>query len=262
MTRVGSLSAKSFLRRNRRPFSILSICPFFIVRIRIEKMPICKITSEVISQVCSLDNKWDTHIHTVYAADDKDILPDLTPQRVIQEAERIGLRGIVFTDHVRTTTSWINQYVNDIHFAAQRTTVQVIIGVEAKINLDGSVDIPSECINGKWWITASVHSFHGDKKAWLSAIYGVLDLPYVTTLGHLGSLYKQDGATLIDFDITTKELAELGRTIAETGKLVEINARHKLPHQSWINAFRQNGVRFCLGSDSHSLSTVGRFSRM
>jgi len=222
-------------------------------------MPICEMTPGIMTEICTLDGKWDAHIHTVYASGDQDITPDLTPGRVIAEAETIGLRGIVFTDHVRSTTSWINPYLEEIRSAARRTRVRVVPGVETKITPDGSLDIPSECLNGRWWITASVHSFRGGKQEWLSAMHKVLQQPCVTTLGHLGSLYNQDGADVVSFEVAGEELAELGRAIAQAGKLVEINARHKLPRPTWIRVFRQCGVRFCLASDSHSLSTVGRF---
>lgn len=223
-------------------------------------MPICTVSPEVWSRICRLNGKWDTHIHTAFASGDKDITPDLTPAHVIEAAEAIGLEGIVFTDHVRAATTWIDEYLREIHCVAESTRLQVIAGVESKIKLDGSLDIPPECMHGKWWVTASVHTFYGGKEEWIDAIYKVIKMPYVNVLGHLGTQYDGMNSDGINFNLTGDELIGLGRAIANYGKVVEINARHKLPRRSWIKAFRQQGVRFCLASDSHSLSTIGKFS--
>jgi histidinol phosphatase-like PHP family hydrolase len=116
-------------------------------------------------------------------------------------------------------------------------------------------------MDGSWWVTASVHTFEGKKDDWLRAIRSALALPYVTVLGHLGSQY--DGKKAfghVAFTLQNGELLALGKEIARSGKLVEINARHGLPFRWWSQAFRAAGVRFCLSSDSHALATIGHFS--
>lgn len=222
-------------------------------------MPLRELNTELLDKACLLDRHWDCHIHTRYASGDKDISPDMTPASIVKSAERRGLRGLVFTDHVRASTDWLDEYRREIAEAAGRSPLQVVLGVESKIREDGTLDIPPACMDGTWWVTASVHTFQGGKAEWLRAIRSALALPYVTALGHLGSQY--DGKKAfghIAFTLQDGELLSLGREIAKSGKLVEINARHSLPFRWWLQAFRAASVRFCLSSDSHTLETIGR----
>jgi histidinol phosphatase-like PHP family hydrolase len=224
-------------------------------------MSIRELNTELLDEVCLPDRRWDCHVHTRYASGDKDISPDMTPANILAAAERRGLRGLVFTDHVRASTEWLDKYRQEIAEAARHSPSQAVLGVEGKIREDGTLDIPPACTDGSWWVTASVHTFEGGKDAWLRAIHSALALPYVTALGHLGSQY--DGRKALGhicFPFWDSDLLVLGKAIAQSGKLVEINARHGLPFHWWLQAFRAAGVRFCLSSDSHTLATIGRFS--
>lgn len=225
-------------------------------------MPLCSLSPEIRSRIISLDGKWDVHIHTHYAPEDKSKTPDLTIAGVIERAESIGLEGIVFAEHVRKSSFWIKEYSEEIDHLAEKTKLFVIKGVESKIKSDLSLDLPKECLDGKWWITGSVHTFKGRKEDWIKAMYQMIGMPFVTTMGHMGTQYDGIQSDEIKFDLSDDELISLARAIVHNRKLVEINAHHKLPRLKWVEIFRREGVEFCLASDSHTLSTIGKFENV
>src|SRR5829696_461706 len=55
------------------------------------------------------------------------------------------------------------------------------------------------------------------------------------------------------------EIEELAKLINKHKKIVEVNAKYKLPPENWIKAFSKNGVKFHLGSDAHSLNEIGNY---
>lgn len=192
----------------------------------------------------------DYHVHCNYNDHSS---PDLTVQNVVRRAEQIGLQTIAFTEHVRRTSEWIPDYLGELERIASTTHVKVISGFEAKILQDGSIDCPKEYAE-KYFLVASFHTTYGDKQVWMNALKVAIANPDVDVLGHLA---PEDG-----FDIGVGEIEELGRMIVENEKVVELNAKYHRPPKPWLQAFKNSGVKFGLGSDAHSLKEVGDFSKI
>jgi putative hydrolase len=196
----------------------------------------------------------DYHIHSNY---NDHSASDLTIQNIIACAEKIGLRDIAITEHVRRTSDWIPRYLDEIRAetaaAASRNKLKVIPGFEAKILKDGSIDCCEE-YSKDHFIVASFHSIFGDKRAWIEALNSAVRNPDVDVIGHLA---PEPG-----YDLNDDELSELGSLISSNRKIIEINAKYHRPPPKWILKFKENDVRFHLGSDAHSLQEIGNFSRI
>jgi len=195
-----------------------------------------------------LDLKKDYHVHSNY----NDHSPqELSIEKVTRYAEKIDLNTLAFTEHVRKTSDWIPQYLEEIdRIVSSGTKITIISGFEAKILKDGTVDFPTE-YEGHFLI-ASFHTRYNNKEEWLSALKSAIALPYVNVIGHL--------APEESFDLTYDELVELSQLLKLNYKIVEINAKYRRPPMKWLRIFKDNNVNFHLGSDAHNLDEVGNFN--
>ena len=198
----------------------------------------------------TLDILEDYHVHSSY--NDHSAL-DLTVKNALDRAAEVGLRTLAFTEHVRRSSSWVPQYIQEIKNLRESSMTNVIIGFEAKILSDGSIDCLEEYSEG-YFIIASFHSVYSDKKKWMDALLKTIENPNVNVIGHL--------APEPTFHIDGGEIDFIASRIVLHEKIVEINAKYHRPPRDWILSFREKGVRFHLGSDAHSLSEIGRFEKV
>ncbi len=192
--------------------------------------------------------KEDYHVHTNYN-DHSD--SNLTVKNVVIEAERKGIEIIALTEHVRESSEWIHNYLNDIANCKKKTKVKVIPGFEAKILSDGNIDC-REDIARDYFIIASFHTKYYDKAIWINALKKVIENKYVNVIGHL--------APESSFQINTEEIEEFAKLLSKHDKIVEVNAKYKRPPENWVKLFIKRGVKFHLGSDAHSLSEIGNYA--
>jgi putative hydrolase len=192
--------------------------------------------------------KEDYHIHTNYN-DHSD--SNLTVKNVVKEAERKGLEIIALTEHVRESSKWIPNYLNEISNFKEKTKVKVISGFEAKILSDGNIDCRKE-IARDYFIIASFHTKYYDKAIWINALKKVIENKYVNVIGHL--------APESSFYINEEEIEEFAKLLSKHDKIVEVNAKYKRPPENWVKIFIKRGVKFHLGSDAHSLREIGNYA--
>jgi putative hydrolase len=199
----------------------------------------------------SLNKDQDYHVHCNY---NDHSASDLTIKKIIAQAEKIGLRVIALTEHVRRTSDWVPRYLAEIRAetaAASTNKLKVIPGFEAKILRDGSIDC-CEGYSREHFIVASFHSTFGDKRIWIEALKSAIQNPDVDVIGHL--------APEPTFDLNEEELSELASLIFSNHKIIELNAKYHRPPPRWLLKFKEKNVRFHLGSDAHSLQEIGNFS--
>ena len=199
----------------------------------------------------SLNKDQDYHVHCNY---NDHSASDLTIKNIIAQAEKIGLRVIALTEHVRRTSDWVPRYLDEIRAetaAASSNKLKVIPGFEAKILRDGSIDC-CEGYSREHFIVASFHSTFGDKRIWIEALKSAIQNPDVDVIGHL--------APEPTFDLNEEELSELASLIFSNHKIIELNAKYHRPPPRWLLKFKEQNVRFHLGSDAHSLQEIGNFS--
>ncbi|MDQ3975920.1 MAG: PHP domain-containing protein [Thermoproteota archaeon] len=201
-----------------------------------------------------MDKNQDYHVHCNY---NDHSASDLTVKNIIAQAEKIGLRVIAITEHVRRTSDWIPRYLAEIRAetaaAASSNKLKLIAGFEAKILRDGSIDCCEEYSKDNF-IVASFHTIFGDKRIWIEALRNAIQNPDVDVIGHL--------APEPTFDLNDKELSELASLIFSNHKIIELNAKYHRPPPRWLLKFKEHQVRFHLGSDAHSLEEIGNFSRI
>jgi len=197
-----------------------------------------------------LDILEDYHVHSNY--NDHSAL-DLTVKNALDRAAEIGLKTLAFTEHVRRSSSWVPQYIQEIQNLRESSKINVIIGFEAKILPDGSIDCLEEYSRTHLTI-ASFHNAYSDKKKWMNALIKAIENPHVNIIGHL--------APEPSFELDSREIDFIASRIVRHEKIVEINAKYHRPPKDWILAFRNKGVRFHLGSDAHSVSEIGRFEKV
>jgi putative hydrolase len=198
----------------------------------------------------TLDILEDYHVHSSY--NDHSAL-DLTVKNALDRAAEVGLKTLAFTEHVRRSSSWVPQYIKEIKNLRESSMTNVIIGFEAKILSDGSIDCLEE-YSEAYFIIASFHSVYSDKKKWMDALIKTIENPHVNVIGHL--------APEPTFHIDGGEIDFIASRIVLHKKIVEINAKYHRPPRDWILSFREKGVRFHLGSDAHSVSEIGRFEKV
>ena len=197
-----------------------------------------------------LDILEDYHVHSNY--NDHSAL-DLTVKNALDRAAEIGLKTLAFTEHVRRSSSWVPRYIQEIQNLRESSETNVIIGFEAKILPDGSIDCLEE-YSGTHLIIASFHNAYSDKKKWMNALIKAIENPHVNIIGHL--------APEPSFELDGREIDFIASRIVSHEKIVEINAKYHRPPKDWILTFRNKGVRFHLGSDAHSVSEIGRFEKV
>jgi histidinol phosphatase-like PHP family hydrolase len=198
-----------------------------------------------------LNIKEDYHIHANYNDHSS---ADLTVSNVVQQAENIGLKIIAFTEHVRKTSDWIPRYLDEIeHNISDNRTIKIIPGFEAKILIDGSIDCQEKYAD-RYFLIASFHTKYDNKQVWLQALEKAIQNPNVDVIGHI--------APEPSFILEVDEIEELAKLIVENNKTVELNVKYHRPPKEWIKIFRDNNVRFHLGSDAHSLGEIGRFEKI
>lgn len=197
-----------------------------------------------------LSTKEDYHIHCNYNDHSS---PDLTVSNIVKYAENIDLRVIAFSEHVRKTSDWIPRYLDEIRRISSNRIIEIIVGFEAKILIDGSIDCPEKYAE-KYFLIASFHTKYHDKQVWLQALEKAIKNPNVDVIGHI--------APEPSFSVEPNEIERLANLIVQNNKTVELNAKYHRPPRQWIEIFRKNSVRFHLGSDAHSLEEVGRFNKI
>src|SRR5687767_1111924 len=110
-----------------------------------------------------LDVHEDYHVHSSY---NDHSASNLTVSNALKRAQNIGLKTLAFTEHVRRSSAWVPRYIQEITALRERFKCDVIIGFEAKILSDGSIDC-LEKYSEAYLTIASFHNVYSNKKIWI-----------------------------------------------------------------------------------------------
>ena len=221
------------------------------------------------------DLSVDVHCHTSTSDDAHDPL-----DAVIAAAQARGLTALSITDHVRASTTWLPEYVDEVRRAARSAGLRVICGVEAKIlDAAGRVDLPSD-LAGVTQVTISDHQYPGPDgpltpagvRAQLTAgsmspqatLEGLLDATaravsrhQAPVVGHLFSILPKIG--LDESSVDDGSLEHLAAACVAVDAAVEVNEKWSTPSAATVARLAALGVRLEAGSDAHRASDVGRY---
>lgn len=219
----------------------------------------------------------DFHVHSTYSDDASSTLGEN-----IAAAAAAGLTHLRLIDHVRTSTTWVPEFIAAV--AAERVpeSLTVVTGVEAKIlNAAGDVDLPPGDL-GVDAIVIADHQFPGPDGPWsphttrerlanglavpdaldmlVSGLCGAMRKTPQGQLAHVFSILPKVG--LSELDLGDDQLAEWASVASATGTLVEVNEKWGCPGPRVLRAALDAGVRLVASTDAHVASDVGRYDRV
>lgn len=195
--------------------------------------------------------KYDLHIHSSYS-DGRDGVED-----IVRRADSLHLEMIAITDHFwpslgsrRGGKNTIENRRLEIKTArVDHPSLTILDGAEVDIQSNGSL---APVAGGLEQFDIVLGSFHWmcDSRTWAAALTKALQKPQFHILGHwdgyLSSYHDEDGE-------------KVAGAIAEAGIAIELNARYIPEHIEFLELARDLGCVFTLGSDSHSVETIGQF---
>lgn len=211
------------------------------------------------------DYKVDYHVHTNYT-DGKSSVADLA-----EMARLLGVREILFSEHVRKTSTYFVKYANEIN-NTKVPGVKLLVGAETKIlDFEGNLDCSQKVIDLASAVVGSVHrppksvidGFRGPAD-WVSLderialdIETRLALAIVikskaTIIGHpLGMVVRH-------FDLRPeKQLLQIAYACKEHNKAFELNPIYCKDKDMWVDVVRKAKCKISLGSNAHSADKVG-----
>ncbi len=197
-----------------------------------------------------LNNRYDLHIHSNYS-DSKS-----TVQEIVRRAITINLETVGVADHFWPSLgsrpggkNLIEKRRREIESARVEFPSLVILdSAEVDIQSDGSL---APVAGGLEQFDIIIGSFHwvSDSTQWVSTLSKVIKKKQFHILGHwdgyLSSYKEEDG------DLAAQALAGAGIAI-------ELNERYMLEHTHFIERAKEYDCIFTLGSDSHSVETIGQ----
>lgn len=219
-----------------------------------------------------LDLRTDWHSHTTMTDG------TATMSEMVDAAAARGLTRIHFTDHVRSDSTWVPEYVSAITAARGRTDVALVCGVEAKIlDVRGSVDLPAD-LTGVEIVVVSDHQFptrtgpvtptemrRRIEAGEMRVADAVGDLVLATaravfahervSVGHIFSVLPKAGIDVSE--VTSEMLSTLAAAVRAAGATIEVSERWQTPSFEHVRAFCARGVELVPASDAHSADALG-----
>ena len=204
----------------------------------------------------------EMHTHSTWT-DGQASLPDLT-----EKAAEQGLKRLFFTDHIRSSSTYFENYLEEARELAENTKIEIKVGFESKVaDYDGNLDIPETAREKADLIIGTVHSIPGKdgfvhpsildegelEKAEYELSMASLVAKSADILGHAGGMSI---AKFGDFKLTYLE--EIIAKCAENSVAFEINSRYHASILDWLfEKLKVYDPLVSIGSDVHSLEDVG-----
>lgn len=204
----------------------------------------------------------DYHLHTSYTDGTASV------QKMAGVAVEIGLVEVLFSEHVRRTSTYFPSFVTDVRGLGY-ANLKSYAGVEAKIlSFDGHLDCPIDVAQMCDVIIGSVHSppaeLSGASCDWRQMdVKDALRLEFslamaVLTKSEAHILGHPMGMVITYFNFCPLEhLYKLARACCDFDKVFELNARYCASPGEWIDIVRLANCKVSLGSDSHGTTGVG-----
>ncbi|WP_440945809.1 DNA polymerase/3'-5' exonuclease PolX [Methanosarcina sp. T3] len=200
------------------------------------------------------DLRGDLHLHTNYS-EGKDSL-----ETMVKKAEDMGYEYIAVTDHSRSQRiahgmqiDTLKEQWKEIEKLSKRFRIKILRGSEVEVLKDGSLDYPDEILKELDIVVGAVHSgFSSSEREMTGRIVTALENRHLDILAHpSGRLLGKREAYAVNFG-TIFEVA------AANGKVMEINSqpsRLDLNDELILRA-KEYGLKFCISTDSHSVSDL------
>lgn len=216
------------------------------------------------SQLNDHDINVDLHIHTNQTDGQENI------DALIDKAVSKGLKRIAFTEHVRASTDWFEDFENAVREVASKyPSIEVLVGAEAKVlDLQGDLDITVEILSKSDIILGSVHripdgkggsiDFKNLNPRELAAIEfelakGILKHSPVDVLAHPGGVYS------LNFGAFPKAYyKELMYYAKVNDKAIEFSSKYLKNPYDFLSLCGEVDPKVAIGSDVHRGEELGK----
>ncbi len=223
--------------------------------------------------------RTDHHVHSTWSDDAVS-----TTRENLAAARDAGLASVRMVDHVRTSTTYVPEFLAEVAALPPVEGLEVLTGVEAKIlDASGRLDVPADLVVGPGGVDRVLiadHQFPGPDGPWsprrtleemahglaaqdalgilVEATVRAMDRAGRGQLAHVFSLLPKIG--LAESDLTDEHVAAVAQAAVRTGTTVEVNEKWRCPGPRVVDAFAAAGVTLVGSTDSHEASSVGRYS--
>jgi len=202
--------------------------------------------------ITEADIRGDLHSHTT-ASDGRQ-----TAEEMALGARARGLEYLAITDHSASHGFGNHVPVDELERQIERIRelnarlegIEVLIGTEANIHPDGSVDYPDDLLARLDWVIASVHTAFGmGEREMTDRMIAAIEHPYVDAIGHPTGRKIE---TRRPYAVDVERLIEAA---ARTGTMLEINAAPDRRDLDEIHAraAAEAGVMILVDTDAHSV---------
>jgi DNA polymerase (family X) len=202
------------------------------------------------------DLKGDLHCHTTWSDGRNSV------EQMAKAAQERGLEYLAITDHSAShgfgnhvTPEDLLEHAEIVReLNASMDGFELLIGTEANILPDGSIDYADDVLEQLDWVVASVHTSFGMKEADMTArMVHAMEHPLVDAIGHATGRKIE---TRAPYAVSVDKLIEAAVT---TGTMLEINsaADRRDLNDVYARAAAEAGVPILVDSDSHGVNTLG-----
>lgn len=179
---------------------------------------------------------WNYHSHTNYTDGSN------TVEEIAKYCDEHGIDELAISEHVNTHLKYdFGRLLSDIKRANDLFKVRILTGIETKILKDGTLDCP---VDIKKKVDIVIGSVHGLEGMTMQEAYEKLAESDCMIIGH---------PQVFNEKIIT--------SMVKTGKVVELSNRYE-QSEEMIKAFKNAGLLFSVGLDSHNLEEFDDFRKL
>jgi UDP-hydrolysing UDP-N-acetyl-D-glucosamine 2-epimerase len=210
------------------------------------------------------DINFDFHIHT------KQTDGENTGLEMINQAKKLNLSSIAFTEHVNNSTDWYHDFFHHIDELRNKVDTDILIGIEVKpLDFKGTLDVSKDIIEKSEITIGSVHRYCDGKGGLINihdieqlgeknAAYiefklsmGLLQNNQIDVLGHPFGVYSKF------FNKFQEEyMEELIVESFKKGIAFEINTKYNAHKDKIFKLLRKINPYISIGSDAHDISEI------
>ncbi len=197
------------------------------------------------------DLKGVFHVHSTWSDGTAPL------EKMIEEAERLGLDYVGISDHSRSAAyahglevERVLAQEKEIEKLRKTSKIRIFWGIESDILADGSLDYPEKILERFDFVIASVHSnFTMPEKKMTDRIIKSLKNKHTTMLGHA------TGRLLLGREGYAVDMKRIIDAASDFGKMIELNAS---PHRfdldwRWGPYVKEKKVKVAINPDAHSI---------
>lgn len=195
--------------------------------------------------------KYLFHIHTDWT----DGISSLS--EYCEAAKKLGFKAIILLEHIRKRCSYnFDAFFKLAQQQESKHDVEIVVGVEAKVLPDGTVDMPDSIYSQIEVLGIAEHSFKGDAGMLAKALYQAarwcreLGFPCVWVHPGLGLLHTYNDR------LAFQKIMDVALC---NGLYIELNLRYNLPPEWALNKIPSRSI--VVGLDAHSVEEVRRLAR-